>query len=169
MSKAGNFETVVGAIVIAVAAVFLYYAYSVSGKGVSRDAYTVNAVFGRVDGITIGSEVRIAGVKVGNVVAHGLDPVTYEARLRLAITSGVPVPEDSIAKISSDGLLGGAYVTIEPGASDIMLADGDAITITQGSVDLVGIAMKAFTERATSGDDGAAPEKASSEDPLGGL
>lgn len=164
MSKAGIFETIVGVVVIAVAALFALYAYSVSGKGVSRDAYELNAVFGRVDGITIGAEVRIAGVKVGSVVAHALDPDTYEAKLRLSMSSGVPVPEDSIAKVVSDGLLGGAHVSIEPGASDIMLANGEAITFTQGSVDLLGLAMEAFTDKATEKND-ATPN----EDPLGDL
>lgn len=158
MSKAGIFETIVGAVVIAVAVLFLGYAYSVSGKTVSRDAYTLNAVFGRVDGITIGAEVRIAGVKVGTVAAHGLDPKTYEARLKLSMSSGVPVPEDSVAKIVSDGLLGGAHVSIEPGASDVMLKNGDSITLTQGSVDLLGVAMKAFTENATKKEDKPAPD-----------
>jgi phospholipid/cholesterol/gamma-HCH transport system substrate-binding protein len=170
MSKAGIFETIVGAVVIAVAALFLYYAYSVSGRGVSRDAYELNAVFGRVDGITIGAEVRIAGVKVGSVAAHGLDPKTYEAKLRLSITSGVPLPEDSTAKIASDSLLGGAHVAIEPGASDVMLASGDSIMFTQGSVDLLGIAMQAFTQNATSKGSGKDSEKKPPEDdPLGDL
>jgi phospholipid/cholesterol/gamma-HCH transport system substrate-binding protein len=169
MSKAGYFETFVGVVVISVAAMFLFYAYSFSGKRVSRDAYELNAVFGRVDGITIGAEVRIAGVKVGTVAAHGLDPKTYEAMLRLAMSSGVPVPEDSIAKVVSDGLLGGAHVAIEPGASDVMLVDGEAITITQGSVDLLGIAMEAFTRNATEKKDGAPGGETSGEDPLGDL
>lgn len=171
MSKAGIFETIVGVVVIAVAALFLYYAYSVSGRGVSRDAYELNAVFGRVDGIVVGSEVRIAGVKVGNVAAHGLDPKTYEAKLRLSITSGVPVPEDSTAKVASDSLLGGAHVAIEPGASDRMLASGDAIMFTQGSVDLLGIAMQAFTQNATNkkGAGEASEKKPPEDDPLGDL
>ena len=83
MSRSGIFETVVGAVVIAVAAVFLTYAYSVSGKQVSAGAYNLNAIFGRVDGITVGSEVRIAGVKVGTVSGFALDTNTYEAKLIL--------------------------------------------------------------------------------------
>ena len=162
MSRAGIFETIVGAVVIIVAALFLGYAYTQSGKDIARGAYQVNAVFGRVDGVTVGSEVRIAGVKVGNVAAHALDPQTYEAKLRLSIASAVPVPEDSTAKIVSDGLLGGAHVSIEPGASDVMLADGGAITFTQGSVDLLGLAMDAFTSNATSKND-------DQSDPLGDL
>ncbi|MBB5519618.1 MlaD family protein [Amphiplicatus metriothermophilus] len=152
MSRAGIFETVVGVIVIAVAAIFLFYAYQASGEEMSRGAYRIEAVFGRVDGIAIGSEVRIAGVKVGSVAGHSLDLDTYEAKLDLAVAAGVPIPEDSVAKIVSDGLLGGAYVSIEPGASDVMLAPGERIALTQGSVDLLGLAVQAFTANAGSGE-----------------
>jgi phospholipid/cholesterol/gamma-HCH transport system substrate-binding protein len=153
MNRAGLFETVIGAVVIAVAALFLFYAYQVSGRDIARGAYRVDAVFGRVDGVTEGSEVRIAGVKIGTVSANALDTRTYEAELRLQIAAGVPIPEDSVAKIVSDGLLGGAHVAIEPGASDVMLADGGKITVTQGSVDLLGLAVQAFTNNATSKED----------------
>ncbi|MEQ1931487.1 MAG: outer membrane lipid asymmetry maintenance protein MlaD [Parvularculaceae bacterium] len=156
MSKAGIFETIVGALVILVAGAFLLYAYGVSGKA-SRGAYDLSAVFGRVDGVNVGSQVRIAGVKVGTVSAHALDQATYEARVALRIEKGVKIPEDSIAKVVSDGLLGGAYISIEPGASDSMLADGGAITQTQGSVDLLGLAVQAFTSNAQK-DGGSAPE-----------
>lgn len=145
MSKSGAFETIVGAFVILIAAGFLAYAYNASGKGVERGAYRLAAVFGKVDGIAEGSEVRISGVKVGSVSGRSLDPETYEAKIDMRIAKDVKIPDDSIAKIVSDGLLGGAYVSIEPGASEEALADGGAITQTQGSVDLLGLAVQAFT------------------------
>lgn len=163
MSRAGIFETLVGAVVLAVAGYFLAYAYGVSSSDAARGSYNLEAVFGRVDGVAIGSEVRIAGVKVGTVAAHTLDTKTYEAKLELALSAGVPVPEDSTAKIMSDGILGGAHVAIEPGGSEVMLAEGGRIAFTQGSVDLLGLAMQAF-----------APDKskdapAAEADPLGDL
>lgn len=142
--RGSAFETVVGALVVVAAAAFGFYAFSVSGRN-TGGSYEIGAVFGRVDGVTVGSEVRVAGVKVGAVSASDLDPATYEARLRLAIVRGIAVPEDSIAKIVSDGLIGGAHVSIEPGASDVMLEAGETITLTQGSVDLLGLAVQAFT------------------------
>ena len=166
MTRSAWFETIVGVLVLSIAAAFLAYAYAVSGRQDERTAYSLNAVFGRVDGIAAGSEVRIAGVKVGSVASHALDTNTYEAKLRLAISAGVPIPEDSVAKIVSDGILGGAHVSIEPGASDYMLKEGEAITITQGSVDLLGIAMQAFTDSAASGK---SETPAANEDLLGGL
>lgn len=164
MSRSAAFETIVGVFVVIVAAMFMLYAYDVSGKRISGDSYRLDAVFGRVDGITIGSEVRIAGVKVGSVTANGLNLKTYEADLQLAINGDVPIPDDSVAKIVSDGLLGGAHVSIEPGASEEMLIEGDKITITQGSVDLLGVAMQAFTNNAAKGSNESADE-----DPLGDL
>lgn len=161
MSRAGLFETIVGVVVIAIAAAFLAYAYGVSGKSVGRDHYRVGAVFGRVDGVKVGAEVRIAGVKIGSVAANSLDPKTYEANVELAIDGEIDIPEDSVAKVVSDGLLGGAHIAIEPGAAEEMLREGDKITITQGSVDLLGLAVQAFTSQSSGGD------KPAEEDPLG--
>jgi phospholipid/cholesterol/gamma-HCH transport system substrate-binding protein len=165
MTRAGFFETIVGAIVIAVAAAFLAYAYGASGKGIGRDHYRLGAVFGRVDGVTVGSEVRIAGVKVGSVSANSLDHKTYEANVELAIDGSVAIPQDSIAKVVSDGILGGAHISIEPGAAEEMLNEGDKITITQGSVDLLSLAVQAFTAPQGGKDKSVEPKA----DPLGDL
>lgn len=171
MSRAAAFETVVGLVVIVFAAVFMIYAYGVSGKRIGADQYALGAVFGKIDGITVGSEVRIAGVKVGAVAANRLNLDTYEADLQLVIDGHIPIPEDSIAKIKSDGLLGGAHVAIEPGASEEMLRAGDKITITQGSVDLLGLAVKTFTEQGGKGDKnaGGSDETGLDPDPLGDM
>ncbi|MEZ5921143.1 MAG: outer membrane lipid asymmetry maintenance protein MlaD [Parvularculaceae bacterium] len=150
MVKARFFETIVGLAVIAVAAAFLVYAYGASGRAASARSYPLKAVFGKVDGVSVGSEVRIAGVKVGAVTANRLDPKTYEALLSMSVQSTVEIPEDSIAKIVSDGLIGGAHVSIEPGGSDVMLASGDTISYTQGSVDLLGLAVQTFTNSKSS-------------------
>ena len=145
MSKGQMFESVVGLLVLAVATAFLYYAYQTSGRALTARTYSLNAVFGRVDGVSPGADVRISGVKVGSVAESALDPLTFEARVKLSVAKNIEVPEDSVAKVVSDGLLGGAHIAIEPGASDIMLAAGETIAITQGSVDLLGLAVQAFT------------------------
>ncbi|MEM9705389.1 MAG: outer membrane lipid asymmetry maintenance protein MlaD [Pseudomonadota bacterium] len=153
MRDSGFVETLLGVVVVATAAAFLFYAYSLSGSSAGRGSYELEAVFGRVDGVGVGSEVRIAGVKVGSVTQNALDPSTYEARLKMAIDASVAVPEDSAAKIVSDGVLGGAHVAIEPGGAEEMLIAGDIITITQGSVDLLGLAVQAFTNNSGSTSD----------------
>lgn len=148
MRGSGAFETIVGALVLVLAGVALLLGYSASGKGREQGAYRISAVFGRIDGVAEGAEVRIAGVDIGAVSARALDPLTYEARLEMRIDRSVKIPEDSIAKIVADGLLGGAFVSIEPGASEEFLAEGGVITQTQGSVDLLGLAVQAFTSNA---------------------
>lgn len=140
--KHNLFETAVGALVLAVAALFFLYGAQksdFSGGG----GYTLNAKFGRIDGLATGADVRLAGVKIGSVARQRLDTTTYEAAVEFTITSDIQIPEDSVAKVTLDGLLGGSYVSIEPGGSDIYLADGESFTITQGSVDLIGLASRA--------------------------
>ena len=161
MSRAGAFETLVGLIVIAVAAAFLWYAAGVSGDRGRGAEYSLEAVFGRVDGISVGADVKIAGIEVGEVTANTLDPDTYEATLEMRIAKNVLVPDDSVAKIVSDGFLGGAHVSIEPCASEEYLAEGERITITRGSVDLLNLAVQAFTNQQSGGD------KEKEDDPLG--
>jgi phospholipid/cholesterol/gamma-HCH transport system substrate-binding protein len=149
MRGADRLEPLVGALVLAAAVgFFIYGARTIGERGAGR--YELSAAFGRVDGVGVGAEVRVAGVPVGAVTAVALDPETFEAELRLAIDKGVVVPDDSLARILTDGLLGGAFVSLEPGGSETPLKDGEAISATQGSVDLLGLAIKAFT--ANSGD-----------------
>jgi phospholipid/cholesterol/gamma-HCH transport system substrate-binding protein len=85
----------------------------------------------------------------------------------MTIDRNIPIPEDSIAKISSDGVLGGAYVAIEPGASEDMLREGDKITITRGSVDLLNLAVQAFTSQTSNNKSGNSDN--SEPDPLGDM
>ncbi len=131
-------ETLLGAVVAAVAIGFFAFAAAQSGQsGVGGRSYDLVARFQRVDGIGVGSDVRVSGVKVGVVRAVALDPETYMARLTFTLDSNVRVPDDSTARISTDGLLGGAYVAIEPGGGGAPLPPGGEIMYTQGAVDLL--------------------------------
>jgi phospholipid/cholesterol/gamma-HCH transport system substrate-binding protein len=112
------------------------FAAAQAGQTGSGSGYDLLARFQRVDGIAVGSDVRVSGVKVGVVRSVELDPDTYDARLTLTINNGVNVLDDSTARIASDGLLGGAYVAIEPAGMDALAAGGE-IPNTQGSVDLL--------------------------------
>ena len=143
-------ETLIGALVIAVAAVFLVYAYSTAGITRER-GYAISAVFNRVDGITTGTDVRIAGIKVGTVTGLSLDQKLYRAKVDLDIASTVKVPDDSQIKVASEGLLGGNYLAIEPGGSDNYLKAGDEIEYTQGTIDLMSIISKAMFSTAAGG------------------
>lgn len=129
-------ETLVGALVLAVAAGFAWYAVSSSGFR-TPDGYEVWAQFDRVGGIAAGSDVRVSGIKVGTVSSVALDPKTYFAEVRIRLPTSIRVPTDSVAQITSEGLLGSNFLSIVPGNADQMLNPNDRIARAQGPVDLM--------------------------------
>jgi phospholipid/cholesterol/gamma-HCH transport system substrate-binding protein len=138
MAKEQWAEMAVGAVVIAAAAGFLAYSLTVGGKARGR-GYEVQAKFGQVGALAPGAAVSVAGVKVGTVSSISLDPKTFLAVVKLDLDAKTPLPADSVAKITSDGLLGGQHVAIEPGGSTDDLKQGSEIENTQGAVDLFGL------------------------------
>ena len=131
-------ETLVGAVVLAVAVIFLFYINTfASGTGTTH--YELSASFPRADGLAPGSEVRLAGVRVGSVRSIAVDPESYLAEARLEIQSDLLIPEDSSAEIRADGLLGGTHIAIVPGAEDAVLAEGGSFAFTQGAVSLMDV------------------------------
>jgi phospholipid/cholesterol/gamma-HCH transport system substrate-binding protein len=128
-------ETVMGAVVILVAGLFLVFAYKTSQlRAVS--GYELSADFSRVDGIRQGSDVRIGGIKIGSVTAEELDPKTFLALVRMSIDPKVQLPDDTVAEIISAGLLGDKYMSLVPGGSDNVIPPGGKIKYTQSSVSL---------------------------------
>jgi len=106
-------ETIMGIVVIFVAAFFLYFAYQVSDLQVVK-GYDINARFLKVGGLNVGSDVRINGIKVGTVIAQNLDPEDYVADVKLSISSNIQLPKDSVVSVVSDGLVGNKFIKIEP-------------------------------------------------------
>lgn len=147
-------EVILGAIVAAVAVGFLGFAIARAGGGEAAGGYELTARFQRVDGVAVGSDVRMSGVKVGAVSRVALDPETYYARLTLTIDPAVKLPDDSSAKVASDGLLGGAYVSLDAGGSEAILSPGSEILNTQGSVDLLSLLAAAAGGGAGGGSGG---------------
>lgn len=153
-------ETLIGAIVVVIAGVFLFYGYSTSGMR-STAGYHVKAEFDRVDGLANGSDVRLSGIKVGTVVAQQIDPQNYQAIVTLSLVPDVKIPDDSSAKITSEGLLGSNYIALTPGGSSDYLKEGGEIQFTQGSVDLMGLIGQAlFSTGSKSGEKGSTPAPA---------
>lgn len=135
-------EVLTGAAVLAAAIGFVVFA--AQGAGISSDpgSYDLRASFRSVDGIRVGSDVRLAGVKVGTVTSLALNPQTFFADATVSLPKGVILPDDSAILISSEGLLGGNFVEVVPGGSTENLGPGDEILDTQGSVSLVNLLMK---------------------------
>jgi phospholipid/cholesterol/gamma-HCH transport system substrate-binding protein len=130
-------ETILGAVVAAVAVGFLAFAVTRAGDASASGGYELTARFDRIDGINVGSDVRLSGVKVGAVTVVELDPDTYLARIRFTLPNDVKIPDDSAVRVSTDGLLGGASLSVEPGGSPDMLAPGAEVQNTQGAIDLL--------------------------------
>jgi phospholipid/cholesterol/gamma-HCH transport system substrate-binding protein len=135
-------EVLAGAVVLAVALGFFFWAGQDTGLGPSRGGYELRASFRSVEGITVGSDVRLAGVKIGTITRLSLNPTTFFADAVVAMNEGIALPQDSAILISSDGLLGGAYVEVLPGGSAENLGPGDEIEDTQGAVSLISLMMK---------------------------
>jgi len=132
-------ESLIGFVVVLIAIIFFIYSYSMMGNKNSSKTYEITAVFNEVSGLMSGSDVRLSGIKIGSVTSQTLNADTFDAVVSMQINNDIKIPTDSSAKISAEGLLGGNYISIEPGGSDEILSDGDVIEFTQGSIDLIGL------------------------------
>jgi len=130
-------EALIGLLVVALAAWFAVFAWDRTGGGARAGATRVVALFPNAAGVNVGTDVRIAGLKVGTVADQHLDPQTYQVATTLAIDPGVKVPSDSSAAITSEGFLGATYIALLPGGSETPLKTGDTIIDTQGATDLM--------------------------------
>lgn len=128
-------EMLTGAVVLLITAGFLAYAVAHSGRS-SVSGYPLIARFDHIDGLTVGSDVRMAGVKVGTIADARIDQQSYLAVVTLTVQDGLQLPKDSSAEVTSDGLLGGKFLSLTPGGDSTMLEPGGTITITQSSVSL---------------------------------
>ncbi|MEO0937144.1 MAG: outer membrane lipid asymmetry maintenance protein MlaD [Pseudomonadota bacterium] len=135
-------EILVGGVVLAAAIGFGVYAAQVAGLSRAGDRYPLTASFRSLEGVTVGTDVRLAGVKIGTVTDVALNGQTFRADTTVAIRRGVEIPDDSAIIISSEGLLGGNFVEIVPGGSPFYFAEGDEITDTQGAVSLVSLLLR---------------------------
>ncbi len=146
------FETLMGAVVLAVAIGFISIAYN-SGRVSNVDGYALTAKFDRVDGLTVGSDVRVSGLKVGQIISQTIDPVTYQAIVRFGVDNQVKLPKDSSAEILSNGLLGNKYLALVPGGEEDTFSDGDEVEFTQAAISLESIIGKFMFGEGSNGDE----------------
>ena len=151
-------EVVAGAAVLAAAIGFLAYAGQTTGFSNDAASYPLKASFRSVDGVTVGTDVRLAGVKVGTVTALDLNPQTFFADATISLRKDVLLPTDSTILVSSEGLLGGNFIELQPGGSLDNLAPGDEIEDTQGAVSLITLLMKFVGGSGSDAGSPAAPE-----------
>ncbi len=136
--KSNAAEALIGAIVVVVAVLFLAFAYMRTGSG-SLSGYQINVRLAKADGLAIGTDVRISGIKVGSVSDLSLDPNNYLVTVHMSIRDDIKIPTDSSVLVTSAGLLGSQYLSITPGGDDTMLPPGGTIANAQGSVDIMNL------------------------------
>ncbi|MCG6902990.1 MAG: outer membrane lipid asymmetry maintenance protein MlaD [Rhodobacter sp.] len=135
-------EVLVGGAVLAVAAGFFIYAAQVTGAGPAGGAVGYTASFTSVEGVSVGTDVRLGGVKVGTVTGLSLNPETFRADTSFTVDDSLRLPEDTAILISSEGLLGGSFVEILPGGSPLNLEPGAEVEDTQSAVSLINLLLK---------------------------
>lgn len=142
-------ETLIGAGVVVVALIFAALAYYRTGAG-HLSGYEINAKLPKADGLAIGTDVRLAGIKVGTVSDLTLDPKTYLVTVHMNIRNDIKLPVDSSVLVTQSGFLGGQYLSITPGGDDQMMAAGSYFENAQGSIDVMGLVGRFATGGSTS-------------------
>ncbi len=155
--KENIIEALIGAGVLLLAIWFVTFAYDRTQRGGVSDGYTISARFPNTSGVSVGTDVRVSGLKVGTVADEMLDTTTYQAVLKLTIDSAVKLPLDTSAAITSEGILGGNYISLAPGGDPEMLREGDEITDTQGAVDMMGLIGSVINQSGGASEDADAP------------
>ena len=135
-------EVLVGGGVLAAALAFGFYAVQSTGFELGARGYPLTASFRSLEGVNVGSDVRLAGVKVGTVTDIRLNADTYRAETVVTLNEGVRIPDDSAIIVASEGLLGGNYIEISPGGSPFYFEEGDEILDTQGAVSLITLLLR---------------------------
>ena len=148
--RQNNFtETLVGLAVVILAVGIAALVYLRDG-GSAASGYELNARLPKVDGLGVGTEVRLSGIKVGTVTDLELDPRNYLVTVHMNIDSSVKVPADSSILVTSPTLLGSSYLSINPGGDDKMLQPGAYFENVQGSIDLMNLIGRFATGAPTS-------------------
>lgn len=133
--KRSVIETVLGGVVLFVAAFFLAFSYRTANIA-SGNGYDLVADFSSIGGLKPGDDVQISGVKVGTVKGVTLNPENFLARVTMTLNHDVQLPDDTAALISSESLLGGRFMALEPGGSEDILKAGARVLYTQSPQNL---------------------------------
>lgn len=155
-------ETIIGLVVLVAAGAFI--SYSIKTADISDGVgYTITADFQGIGSLKVGDSVRISGVKVGTISTIELVPDRYVARVSINVREQYKIPYDTAAIITSESLLGGQYLSLEPGGDIEMLEDGDAIEFTQSPQNLEQLLGKFIFSMQNDDDKGGSDESANEE------
>lgn len=128
-------EILVGGLALVAFAGFVAFAFTVNQHAIS--GYPLQARYNHIDGLELHTDVRLAGIRIGEVVDERLDPATDQAIVTMTIAHGVEIPNDSAAIIATEGILGSKFVKIDPGGDEQSLKPGATFDYVQDSVDFM--------------------------------
>ena len=141
--KVNFLDAFLGLLVLLTAALFLFYIYiTIDPKLFKGDGYHLHARFDNIDGIVTGSKVKLSGVNIGTVKSISLEPESFYAFITMNFDKEFNFPDDTEASVQLEGLLGGSYISILPGGSDVILLNNQEILYTQGSKSLLNLMLK---------------------------
>ena len=141
--KINILDAFLGFTVLLITGLFLFYVYiTLDTKLFKSDGFRLHARFENVDGIVTGSKVKLSGVNIGTVRSISLAPESYYAFITMNFDKKFSFPDDTEASVQLEGLLGGSYISILPGGSDVMLLNDQEILYTQGSTSLLNLMLK---------------------------
>ena len=144
--KINFLDAFLGFAVLLITGLFLFYVYTtLDTKLFKSEGFRLHARFENIDGIVTGSKVKLSGVNIGTVKSISLEPESYYAFITMDFDKKFSFPDDTEASVQLEGLLGGSYISILPGGSDVMLLDGQEILYTQGSTSLLNLMLKFAT------------------------
>ena len=141
--KINILDAFLGFTVLLITGLFLFYVYiTLDTKLFQSDGFRLHARFENIDGIVTGSKVKLSGVNIGTVKSISLEPESYYAFITMNFDKKFSFPDDTEASVQLEGLLGGSYISILPGGSDVMLLNDQEILYTQGSTSLLNLMLK---------------------------
>lgn len=141
--KINFFDAFLGLLVLLVSGLFLFYIYfTIDTKLFKNDKFELHARFDNIDGIVAGSKVKLSGVNIGTVKSISLEPENFYAFITMNFDKEYNFPDDTEASVQLEGLLGGSYISILPGGSDVILLKNQEILYTQGSTSLLNLMLK---------------------------
>ena len=141
--KVNFLDAFLGFVVLFVTCLFLLYIYITIDTKLFRSAnFQLHARFDSIDGIVAGSKVKLSGVDIGAVKSISLEPEDFYALITMNFDKQFNFPDDTEASVQLEGLLGGSYISILPGGSDVILLNNQEILYTQGSTSILNLMLK---------------------------
>ena len=125
MNKKINIEFALGLIILIISIISIFYYSSKINLLSNNETLQINSSYFDIGNMTIGNDVKINGVKVGEVLNIKLDQVSYMAIITSSIDKSINIPNDSVFKISNTGFIGSSYIEIQLGNSEELLKNND--------------------------------------------